>query len=134
MAKSQRNCPGPRGASLLGRAHRDHLRIRGGVRAHLSRFADSCRVARRISAGPSLDWPPHLHRFPDSLISSLAQTRCPVAPPNGPLLKLLAEVRMAVSQDLLDILVCPVCKTPVKLVTGQKWLDCDTCEKGYAVN
>ncbi len=27
---------------------------------------------------------------------------------------------MAVPQDLLDILVCPVCKTPVKLVERRK--------------
>ena len=31
---------------------------------------------------------------------------------------------MAISQELLDLLVCPVCKTPVKLTADEKGLRC----------
>lgn len=40
---------------------------------------------------------------------------------------------MAVSQDLLDILVCPVCKTPVKLTGDKHGLKCFTCRRVYPV-
>jgi LSD1 subclass zinc finger protein len=40
---------------------------------------------------------------------------------------------MAVSQDLLDILVCPLCKTPVKLTSDSKGLKCSTCRRVYAI-
>ncbi len=40
---------------------------------------------------------------------------------------------MAVSQALLDILACPVCKTPVKLTPDQQGLKCGTCRRVYPV-
>jgi uncharacterized protein len=40
---------------------------------------------------------------------------------------------MAVSQELLDILVCPLCKTPVKLTPDQQGLKCATCRRVYAI-
>jgi LSD1 subclass zinc finger protein len=40
---------------------------------------------------------------------------------------------MAVSQELLDILVCPVCKTPVKLTAGAAGLQCTTCRRVYPI-
>ncbi|HWW50774.1 MAG TPA: Trm112 family protein [Verrucomicrobiae bacterium] len=40
---------------------------------------------------------------------------------------------MAVSQELLDILVCPLCKTPVKLTPDQTGLKCTTCRRVYPV-
>ena len=40
---------------------------------------------------------------------------------------------MAVSQELLDILVCPLCKTPVKLTPDQTGLKCATCRRVYPV-
>jgi uncharacterized protein len=40
---------------------------------------------------------------------------------------------MAVSQELLDILVCPLCKTPVGLTSDQKGLKCSTCRRVYPV-
>jgi uncharacterized protein YbaR (Trm112 family) len=40
---------------------------------------------------------------------------------------------MAVSQDLLDILACPQCKTPVKLTKDQKGLKCSTCRRVYPI-
>jgi len=40
---------------------------------------------------------------------------------------------MAVSQELLDILVCPLCKTPVKLTGDHKGLKCSTCRRVYPV-
>jgi uncharacterized protein YbaR (Trm112 family) len=40
---------------------------------------------------------------------------------------------MGVSQELLDILVCPLCKTSVKLTDDQKGLKCSTCRRVYPV-
>ncbi|MGH9709621.1 MAG: Trm112 family protein [Candidatus Acidiferrales bacterium] len=40
---------------------------------------------------------------------------------------------MAVPQDLLDILVCPVCKTPVKVTGNQQGLKCSTCRRVYPI-
>jgi uncharacterized protein YbaR (Trm112 family) len=40
---------------------------------------------------------------------------------------------MAVSKELLDILVCPVCKTPVKMTNDLKGLKCATCRRVYPV-
>jgi uncharacterized protein YbaR (Trm112 family) len=40
---------------------------------------------------------------------------------------------MAVSQELLDLLVCPVDKTPVKMTPDQKGLKCATCGRVYPV-
>lgn len=40
---------------------------------------------------------------------------------------------MAISQELLDILVCPVCKTPVKLTADSAGLKCATCRRVYPI-
>lgn len=40
---------------------------------------------------------------------------------------------MAVSQDLLEILVCPLCKTPVKLTPDRQGLKCATCRRVYPI-
>jgi uncharacterized protein len=44
---------------------------------------------------------------------------------------------MPVSKELLEILVCPVCKTPVKLTVdaqgNQQGLKCATCRRVYPV-
>lgn len=40
---------------------------------------------------------------------------------------------MAVSKELLDILVCPLCKTPVKLTSDQGGLKCSTCHRVYPI-
>ena len=40
---------------------------------------------------------------------------------------------MAVSKQLLDILVCPHCKTPVKLTSDQQGLKCSTCRRVYPI-
>lgn len=40
---------------------------------------------------------------------------------------------MAVSKELLDILVCPLCKTPVKLTGDQQGLICSTCHRVYPI-
>ncbi|HKS68309.1 MAG TPA: Trm112 family protein [Candidatus Acidoferrales bacterium] len=40
---------------------------------------------------------------------------------------------MAVPQELLDILVCPEDKTPVKLTADQQGLKCPTCKRVYPV-
>lgn len=40
---------------------------------------------------------------------------------------------MTISQELLDILVCPVCKTPVKFTPDNSGLKCQTCKRVYPV-
>ena len=40
---------------------------------------------------------------------------------------------MAISQKLLDLLVCPECKTPVKLTPDQAGLQCQTCHRVYPI-
>lgn len=40
---------------------------------------------------------------------------------------------MAVSKDLLDLLVCPLCKAPVKLTPDQQGLKCPTCHRVYPI-
>lgn len=40
---------------------------------------------------------------------------------------------MAVSQDLLDILVCVACKTPVKLLPDGSGLKCEQCRRVYRI-
>jgi uncharacterized protein YbaR (Trm112 family) len=37
-----------------------------------------------------------------------------------------------ISQDLLDILACPVCKTPLKLTASDK-LQCVSCHRLYPI-
>ena len=40
---------------------------------------------------------------------------------------------MAVDPPLLEILVCPECKTPVRLVNNGAGLRCDTCRRVYPI-
>lgn len=40
---------------------------------------------------------------------------------------------MAVDPALLEILVCPACKTPVKPVNQGAGLRCDTCRRVYPI-
>jgi uncharacterized protein YbaR (Trm112 family) len=40
---------------------------------------------------------------------------------------------MAVSQELLDILVCPACKAPVTLTADGQGLKCGQCRRVYPV-
>ncbi|HYN08222.1 MAG TPA: Trm112 family protein [Vicinamibacterales bacterium] len=40
---------------------------------------------------------------------------------------------MAVDPALLEILVCPECKTPVRLVNNGTGLRCDTCRRVYPI-
>ena len=41
--------------------------------------------------------------------------------------------KMPVDPELLDILACPHCKTPVKLVKNGAGLKCDTCKRVYPI-
>ena len=41
--------------------------------------------------------------------------------------------RMAIHPDLLEILACPVCKTPVELVKNGAGLRCGQCKRVYPV-
>ena len=40
---------------------------------------------------------------------------------------------MPIDQELLEILACPKCKTPVKLVKNGTALKCDTCKRVYPI-
>jgi uncharacterized protein YbaR (Trm112 family) len=40
---------------------------------------------------------------------------------------------MSVDPALLEILVCPECKTPVRLVNQDTGLKCDTCRRVYPI-
>jgi len=40
---------------------------------------------------------------------------------------------MAIDQKLLDLLVCPVCKTPVKATPDGQGLRCPTCRLVYPI-
>ena len=40
---------------------------------------------------------------------------------------------MAISQELLDILVCPMCKAPVKMLGDGSGLKCPQCKRIYPI-
>ena len=40
---------------------------------------------------------------------------------------------MPVDRELLEILACPHCKTPVRLVNNDQGLKCDTCRRVYPI-
>jgi uncharacterized protein YbaR (Trm112 family) len=40
---------------------------------------------------------------------------------------------MPIPKELLDILACPVCKTPVTLLADGSGLKCGTCRRFYPV-
>jgi uncharacterized protein YbaR (Trm112 family) len=40
---------------------------------------------------------------------------------------------MPISQELLAILVCPLCKKPVRLLTDNSGLKCEVCKRVYPV-
>ena len=40
---------------------------------------------------------------------------------------------MPISQELLDILVCPICKVPVKLEPDGLGLKCGQCRRVYPI-
>lgn len=40
---------------------------------------------------------------------------------------------MSISKELLDILVCPLCKQPVYLLPDESGLKCDVCKRVYPV-
>ena len=40
---------------------------------------------------------------------------------------------MPIPQELLDILDCPLCKTPVKFTPDHSGLKCQTCRRVYPV-
>ena len=40
---------------------------------------------------------------------------------------------MAISKELLDILVCPVCRIPVKLTPDGAGLKCEQCRRVYPI-
>lgn len=40
---------------------------------------------------------------------------------------------MAISKELLDLLVCPACKTPVKPTSDDQGLRCENCHIVYPI-
>jgi uncharacterized protein YbaR (Trm112 family) len=45
----------------------------------------------------------------------------------------VTEKHMPIPKELLDILVCPVCKAPVKLLADGSGLKCGSCRRVYPV-
>jgi uncharacterized protein len=45
----------------------------------------------------------------------------------------MAETRKNLSQELLDMLACPVCIAPVKLTADNSGLKCEKCQRVYPV-
>lgn len=43
------------------------------------------------------------------------------------------EIRMAIPKELLDILVCPVCKESLELKPDESGLKCPKCKRVYPV-
>ena len=41
---------------------------------------------------------------------------------------------MSISKELLAILVCPVCKNPVHLVSDSSGLKCEACKRVYPIH
>ena len=50
-----------------------------------------------------------------------------------PLLQSASGTLMAISQDLLEILVCPVCKESVALTQDGRGLKCSVCRRVYPI-
>ena len=40
---------------------------------------------------------------------------------------------MSISQELLEILVCPLCKAPVRVKPDQSGLKCEQCHRVYPI-
>jgi uncharacterized protein YbaR (Trm112 family) len=40
---------------------------------------------------------------------------------------------MAIPKELLEILACPICKTPVTLTPGNLGFKCGTCRRVYPI-
>ena len=40
---------------------------------------------------------------------------------------------MAIDKELLDILACPACKTPVELTADEQGLRCGDCSRVFAI-
>ena len=40
---------------------------------------------------------------------------------------------MPISQELLAILVCPICRKPVRLLEDQTGLTCEQCQRVYPI-
>ena len=55
------------------------------------------------------------------------------APQREFLLSRTMEAIMPVDAELLEILACPNCKTPVKLVKNGTALKCDQCHRVYPI-
>jgi uncharacterized protein YbaR (Trm112 family) len=64
-------------------------------------------------------------------IGSAAVDSCP--PPLLQCLFTLKEPPMPIPKDLLDILVCPACKAPVKPTPDNSGLKCQSCRRVYPV-
>ena len=45
----------------------------------------------------------------------------------------VTETHVPIPKELLDILVCPVCNTPVKLLADGSGLKCGACRRVYPV-
>src|SRR5712664_1035033 len=84
--------------------------------------------------------PPFLTAFYVAQPRPLTNSKPGVCPPAAALVQChhLAQWQsrrksVAISQELLEILVCPVCKTPVKPTPDHAGLKCQTCRRVYPI-
>ena len=49
------------------------------------------------------------------------------------MISFVTETHVPIPKELLDILVCPVCKAPVKLLADGSGLKCGACRRVYPV-
>ena len=63
----------------------------------------------------------------------LAPSAVPPVPRSWPLPLLNCVFAMAISKELLEILVCPVCKAVVELKPDQSGLKCVQCHRVYPI-
>src|SRR5271157_5861099 len=128
MATRRRNARGAGRARLLDCPHRNRFGIRGRLRAHLSGLADSRRLARGTRARQGMGRAPGIARDGNFLNQGMRfSERDHSAKVDG------RRESMAVSKELLEILVCPQCKTPVKITADAKGLKCSTCRRVFPI-
>ena len=101
------------------------------------RYARSCAGSRRLRASESRESPArYLHRaFEEGDHAQLLprDSVCYSANSHKRTLESRTERRMKLPKYALDILVCPVCKTRVELLSDGSGLKCGSCRRVYPV-
>src|SRR5277367_3021994 len=134
MARRQRDTHCPARAGILDYTHRNGIRVGRGVRAHLSGLADHRSLAAGTGLRRRMARPAQFQRSAIDLAAARhTNMAIALAAHRATLLQCPGRNFMAVSQELLDILVCPQDKTPVKLTSDQRGLKCPSCHRVYPI-